>query len=45
MQNSYAGNETYLTVFLNANNKDDLAPYHWTIDVEIIGSSEIIAKY
>ena len=35
----------FLSVFLNANNKVALAHYHWTLNLEIIGHTEVIIKY
>ena len=35
----------FLTAFLNANNEDILAHYDWTLNLEIIGQTEIIIKY
>ena len=43
--NSYAENETFFTVFLNSNNRDTLAYYHWNLNLEIIEHSEIIIYY
>ena len=31
--------------FINANNKVALAHYHWTLDMEIIGHTEVNINY
>lgn len=34
-----------LTLFLEANNKDALTIYQWTLNLEIIGHTELVIQY
>ena len=45
MWNIYTENETILTVFLNANNENDQAYYHLSLNLQFIGHTEIIVEY
>ena len=44
MWNSYIENEKIWLCFVNANSKVALAKYDWTLDLEIIGHTEIIIE-
>ena len=44
MWNSYIENVKILLCFANANSKVALAKYDWTLDLEIIGHTEIIIE-
>ena len=45
MGSSYTVNETMLTALLSANNKDASTCWIWTLNLEIIGHTEISIKY
>ena len=45
MQNRNPENETFLTLFLNANKRDALAQYHLILNFEIIGHPGFIMGY
>ena len=40
MWNIYTENETILTVFLNANNENDQAYYHLSLNLQFIGHTD-----
>ena len=45
MWDIYTDNETFLTVFLSANNKNVFGNYLWTLNLEIVGHTALIIEY